>query len=143
MPYEFLDNIATADVAFRAWGTTREALIEAAVDALLNATVTELDSVQSALIREITVEADTLEMVVHNFLEELVYLKDAEHLLLRVREASVQDTDEGVQCRAVLRGERIDVTRHDLVADVKAVTFHGFEVCQTSRGWEATVVLDV
>ncbi|MBD0304867.1 MAG: archease, partial [Tolypothrix sp. T3-bin4] len=33
MPYEFLDDVATADIAFRAWGKDLEELFIAAGDA--------------------------------------------------------------------------------------------------------------
>ncbi|NTV43837.1 MAG: archease, partial [Syntrophobacteraceae bacterium] len=40
-------------------------------------------------------------------------------------------------------GEKIDPDRHDLIVDVKAVTFHHFRVEQTRHGWEAMVILDL
>ena len=44
---------------------------------------------------------------------------------------------------AVLAGERIDPERHELLADVKAVTFHDLRVERTATGWDAHVTLDV
>ena len=45
---------------------------------------------------------------------------------------------------AELRGEPIDGTRHELAADVKAVTLHGLKVAPArGGGWEAEVTLDV
>jgi SHS2 domain-containing protein len=43
----------------------------------------------------------------------------------------------------VLAGEELDMNRHDLVVDVKAVTLHQFRVEKTDRGWEAFVILDI
>jgi SHS2 domain-containing protein len=45
---------------------------------------------------------------------------------------------------ATVRGEPIDPKRHALRADVKAVTYHQFEVVQTETGgWKARVVVDI
>ena len=45
---------------------------------------------------------------------------------------------------ASVRGEPIDPKRHALRADVKAVTYHQFEVVQTETGgWKARVVVDI
>ena len=45
--------------------------------------------------------------------------------------------------QAVLTGERIDPKRHELVADVKAVTLHDLRVERSATGWDAHVTLDV
>jgi SHS2 domain-containing protein len=44
---------------------------------------------------------------------------------------------------AVVAGEVIDPARHQIQHHVKAVTYHRASVRQTSRGWEATVIVDV
>ncbi|MBI4793908.1 MAG: archease, partial [Deltaproteobacteria bacterium] len=36
MPFEYLDDVATSDVAFQAWGETVEELFVAAADAVMN-----------------------------------------------------------------------------------------------------------
>ena len=46
MPYEFLDDIAIADIAFTAWGPTLEETFVAAADAVVSAMVDNLDSIQ-------------------------------------------------------------------------------------------------
>ena len=44
-PYRYLEEIATADVAFEAWGATREEAFLAAADATLNTMVEEIGTV--------------------------------------------------------------------------------------------------
>jgi len=46
---------------------------------------------------------------------------------------------EGGHLDAVLRGEAIDLERHDLRIEVKAVTWHDFEFRTTPRGLEARI----
>ena len=143
MGYEFLDDIATADIAFRVWGASREALFTEAAEAVLASTVVDVESVWPKVRRAISVDAETFDLLLHAFLQELIYLKDAEQLLLRVCEVTFSRPGDGWRATACGRGETIDARRHELLADIKAVTFYRFTVGETAFGWEATVVLDI
>ena len=83
-----------------------------------------------------------LELLLVRFLNELVYLRDAEDLLLHAERIEIARGD-GARLRGELAGERIDRNRHDLATDVKAATAHGLSVAQTSEGWTASATLDV
>jgi SHS2 domain-containing protein len=76
-------------------------------------------------------------------LQELIYFKDAEQLLLRVRDAGIEKRDEQYFVTAEAAGERLDAARHHQRADVKAVTLHDFSVQKKDDGWKATVLLDI
>jgi SHS2 domain-containing protein len=141
VPYEFLDDGVTSDVTFHAWGASLEELFSAAADATLNVMVRSVESVRPLETRSASVEADALDLLLMRFLDELVYRKDVEELLLRAKEVRVDTERNRVQ--AVLTGERIDPKRHELVADVKAVTLHDLRVERTETGWDAHVTLDV
>ena len=94
--------------------------------------------------RAIRLEESEPDLLLYRFLEELVYFKDAEGLLLRVPEVRVRGGDGGAfVLEAEGRGEPLDPARHQLQVDVKAVTLHRLRVERTGRGWEAFVVLDV
>ncbi|HZL97570.1 MAG TPA: archease [Terriglobales bacterium] len=141
--YRYLEEIATADVAFEAWGATPEDTFLAAADATLNTMVEEIGTVASREHREIAVAADGLDLLLFELLQELVYYKDAERLLLRVRDLRIEETGDGYRLRAEGWGETIDPDRHGLLADVKAVTLHRLVVERIPDGWRAVVVLDV
>ena len=40
-------------------------------------------------------------------------------------------------------GEAIDVSRHRLAHEVKAITYHGLNVSKTADGWSAEVIVDI
>lgn len=143
MSYRYLEDIATADAAFEAWGDTPEALFADSADALLNVMVDDIAAIQPEITRGIELSDDSLEMLLLVFLEELVYLKDAEQLLLRPERVQVHEHDGSWHLSARMAGEKIDASRHALSADVKAVTLYRFSVRQTETGWNATVVLDI
>jgi SHS2 domain-containing protein len=142
-PYRYLEEIATADVAFEAWGATKEDTFLAAADATLNTMVEDIGAVAPKEHREISSVADTLDLLLFELLQELVYYKDAERLLLRVRDLRIEETGSGYRLHAEAIGETIDPDRHRLLADVKAVTLHRLVVEGTPDGWHTIVVLDV
>jgi SHS2 domain-containing protein len=141
--YRYLEGIATADVAFEARGATAEATFLAAADATLNTMVEEIGTVAPREVREISVAAVSLDLLLFELLQELVYHKDAGRLLLRVRDLRIEETGDGYSLRAEGWGETIDPGRHGLLADVKGVTLHRLVVEKTADGWRAVVVLDV
>lgn len=145
MQYEYLDDAATADIAFIARAGRLEELFTAAAEATVNVMVEDLDSIRPAERREIALEAEALDMLLFALLQELIYLKDAEGLLLRVSGVTL-DLEAGRQrLRAVALGEPLDLSRHRTRVDVKAVTLHRFSVERLAAegGWQAYVILDI
>ena len=142
-PYRYLEEIATADVAFEARGVTLEETFLAAADATLNTMVEEIGTVAPLERRVFSLAADSLDLLLLELLQELVYHKDADRLLLRVRDLRIEETGSGVRLHADAYGETIDRGKHPLLADVKAVTLHRLSVEKTLSGWRAVVVLDV
>ena len=143
MPYRYLDEIATADAAFKAWGDTIETMFSAAADATLNVMVSELDTIAPIEHRTLEVAAEELDMLLFQLLQEIIFYKDAEQLLLRVAGIRIEKKDGQLLLTAEVSGEALQPKKHDLIVDVKAVTLHRFKVEETSRGWEALVILDV
>jgi SHS2 domain-containing protein len=146
MPYHYLEDVGTADIVFEATGRDLPELFVAAADATINVMIDNLDAIEARETRRIELSNDNIEMLLFDFLQELIYFKDAWRLLLRVREAQVDQEDETYFLNAKLAGERLDDTRHQQRADVKAVTLHGFSVEKQDppeAGWKARVLLDI
>ena len=143
MPYRFIDDIATADIAFEAFGATLEEVFAAAAEALLDAMLNNPEALDIAKRENLILEAESAEMLLFDFLQELVFLKDRDQALLRAEEVVVAPHGDGYRLQAVLSGERLDYARHDLVVDVKAVTMHQFKLVPAENGWQARVVVDI
>ena len=45
--------------------------------------------------------------------------------------------------QASVLGEKVDLERHTIYTEIKAVTFHGLSIEQRESGWEATVIFDM
>ena len=145
MTYRFLDDAPPADVGFVASGATLGDCFRAAAEATAAAMIADPEVLERRERREVRVENESLELALVKLLDEIVYYKDAEGLLLRASEVSVRQSADGSKwiVQAALEGEPIDPERHELTGDVKAVTVHRLAVRHTDAGWEATVVLDV
>ena len=143
MPYQYLEDIGTADIAFEATSRDLPELFSASADATMNVMVDNLDAIESRETRQIELENDNIEMLLFDFLQEFIYFKDAKRLLLRAREIQIEQKDETYSLKSKVVGEQLDDTRHQQRADVKAVTLHGFSVEKRDGGWKAKVLLDI
>jgi SHS2 domain-containing protein len=142
VPYEYVEDV-TSDITFRASGATLDELFAAAVDATTAAMLPALASLQQRERRDVSFEAEALDLLLLRVLDELIFLKDSEGLLLRTEAVQVDDRDRCCRAQVTFAGERIDRRRHELAADVKAATLYGLRVEQTNGRWLAQVTLDV
>jgi protein archease len=143
MPYRFLDDVAIADVAFQAEGRTLRELLESAALATTDTMIRNREALAQTLIKCFEVEAPDLEMLLYRFLQELVFLKDAERLLFSRFELDPVEGTSSWHLRVRAFGDEIAPEKHELLADVKAVSLHDFSVHQTLDGWRAEVIVDV
>ena len=143
MPYHYLEEIGTADIAFEATGRDLPELFSGAADATMNVMIDNLDAIEPRETRYVELSSDEIDMLLFDFLQELIYFKDAERLLLRVRDVRIEQRDEKYFLKAEAAGEPLDAARHHQRADVKAVTIHDFSVEKENDRWKATVLLDI
>jgi len=143
MPYEFLEDVATADIAFMARGETLEETFRAAAEATLNVMIEEIEAIRPEERRELRLENPEVDLLLFDFLQEFIYYNDAENLMLRVERLKIEEDGKKFTLRATAQGERLNPERHLLRVDVKAVTLHQFRVEKTGAGWEAHVILDI
>lgn len=143
MPYTYLEDVGTADIAFEATGRDLPELFTAAADATINVMIDNLDAIEPRETRQIKLSSDKIDMLLFDFLQELIYFKDAKRLLLRARETQIDQKGEAYFLKAKVAGEQLDDTRHLQRADVKAVTLHGFSVEKQDSEWKAKVLLDI
>jgi SHS2 domain-containing protein len=143
MPYRFLEDVAIADVAFEAEGGTLEELLQSAALALTDTMVRDREQMEQTVIRCFDVKAESLELLLYRFLQELIFLKDADRLLFSRFELDVVQGIPTHFLRVRAFGDEISLEKYEHLADVKAVSLHNFSVQRTAGGWRAEVVLDV
>ncbi len=143
MPYKFLEDISIADVAFEAEGKTLEELFKEAALAVTNTMVKDVRTIEQKTSKNIEVGAENVEMLLFHFLQELIFYKDAELLLFNKFDLAIEQKNSTWRLRGKASGEQISGDKHQLLVDVKAVSLHNFKIEETSRGWRATVIIDV
>jgi SHS2 domain-containing protein len=144
MPFEYLEDIAIADIAFHAWGKDLAELFQVAGDAVVNTMIENLEEIIPQTSRTFNLENEALDMLLFNFLEEFIYYKDSEQLLLRAQQVQIENKDGNYYLTALAQGETLDPERHHQRVDVKAVTLHRFALEKIADGgWTALVILDI
>src|SRR6266481_4368952 len=128
MPYHYLEEIGTADIAFEATGRDLPELFMAAADATMNVMIDNLDALEPRETRHIELVNDKLDMLLFDFSQEFVYFQDAQRVLLRVREVAIDEKDGEFFVKARRGGEVLHAARHQQGADVRAVRLDGCSV---------------
>jgi SHS2 domain-containing protein len=135
--YEFFEH--TADLGLRVRSADLDGLFAEAARALFAAVVEDADSVRPAESRTLELTGTDRDYLLFDWLKALLYLFDAEHLLLCRFDVHV--AADGV--KAKVWGEPLDLARHEPGHEVKAITYHGLRVEQTPDGWLAEVIVDI
>ncbi len=141
MTFRILEDLATADIAFEATGKSIEEMFKSAALALSSVMV-KLDTIVPDTKKEIEVNAKDAETLLVNFLNEIIFIKDAELLLFSKYHVEIKK-DGRYKLKADMMGEKIDMGKHTLGVDVKAVTYHLLEVKEEKGDWKARVILDI
>ncbi|MBI1969675.1 archease [Candidatus Woesearchaeota archaeon] len=139
--FKFLEDIATADIAFQAYGKTLEELFQNAALAVSESMV-NTKQIKGKVKKELSFTADTLDNLLFDFLSEIIFLKDSDGLLFSQFDLTITE-NKTKKLKAVLHGEPLNPQKQELRADVKAVTLHMFEIKKTAKGFEAMVILDI
>ena len=138
-----LEGLTLADAAFRAEEADLEELFRTAWRATLELMLPDPSTLRARERRRIALANPAVDLLLFDFLGELIYYKDAEGLLLGLEGLVIRGGPDGYGLEAQAAGETADPARHALGVDVKAVTLHRLAVELTPEGWQATVVLDV
>ena len=140
MPFRFIEDIAIADVALEATGKNLTELFKSAAQAVIESMVNP-KTVKPAIEKEIKKKEKAVEKLLFEFLEEIVYLKDAESMVFH--DIKVKVNEKKLEATATLRGDKIKPEKQELHQDVKAVTMHYYLVEKKDNKWKTVVVLDI
>lgn len=135
--YETFDH--TADLGLRIRAADLNTLFAEAGRALFSALVENPDAILPNQRLDLAIAGSDREYLLFDWLKELLYRFEVEHLLLT--RFSVTVGTGGLQGSAW--GETFDAQRHELAHEVKAITYHRLRVEETSDGWLAEVIVDI
>jgi SHS2 domain-containing protein len=135
--YETFEH--TADLGLRASAADLDSLFVEAACGLLSIFVDNPAAVRPQQEIEIRLEGTAYDYLLFDWLSELIYHFETEHLLLCEFQLTVKKSG----LSAIARGELADPQRHQLAHEVKAITYHQLKVEQTSEGWQAELIVDI
>lgn len=135
---EFSLEAHTADVAVAAVGPGLGPLFAAVADGLTAAMCDDLPGGGDRF--AVTARAESLEALLFDYLDELIYQRDVRAVLPCDHRAAVEETANGWQVDASARALPLAAVG---AREVKAVTYSEMAVAETESGWRAYVVLDV
>jgi SHS2 domain-containing protein len=129
----------TADLGLRIRAADLDTLFVEAAQALFTAVVEDLATVQPLKRIDVELQGDDMEYLLFDWLRELLYHFDAEHLLFG--KFAVKVGPDGLTASAW--GEPMDRSRHNMEHEVKAITYHGLRIEKVGDEWEAEVIVDI
>jgi len=132
--YILIDH--TADMMVKAFGKTLEECFANAAFALFDQTV-DLSNIDANEEIDIRVSGIDDEDRLYSFLSEMLFIEDADNLILK--EFDVSFDGEDIICHA--KGEILDRSKHRIRSEVKAVTYHMMEIDRETPS--VTVLFDV
>src|SRR3954466_14843051 len=125
MGYRFIDH--TADVAAELTARSAAELFASAAQALTD-TITELGSVHPSVTQSVTLEAGSLEDLLVDWLNELLYLFEVQNMLVSGAAVTLRDAAGRWHLDAVITGEGYEPSRHPYRVLVKSATYHGLHI---------------
>lgn len=135
--YELIDH--TADFGIRVFGADPQELFANAAHALFDI-VTDIDGLETAETITLQIAGDDWADLMVNWLRELLYLfNGSEKLVRRVRILSLSESS----LHATVGVDTFDPDRHEIKAEIKAVTYHQIHVGRRPAGWEAKIIFDI
>jgi SHS2 domain-containing protein len=129
----------TADLGLRVAAENLETLFADAARGLFSVIVANLDEVRPVQEKQVHVRGTARDYLLFDWLSELLYIFETERLVLSKFAVRISDAE----LRATASGELLDPTRHVPAHEVKAITYHGLKVEQTTSGWQAEVIVDI
>ena len=122
--FTFLEDEATADVAFIAKGNDKAEMIQNSCIALTSV-MTEIDLISKTITFKKEFVAEDIIGLVYDVLNHLLYLFDAEDMLFSFFNINLNEKFNSLVLTA--DGEKYDPEKHVMKTHIKAVTFFGMK----------------
>ena len=139
--FEYLEDIATADVAIRAYGKSMEEMFANAALAMENLIV-DIDKIKDVEKRSVEVHGTDYYALLYQWLEELLIFFDTELMLFRRFDIKIkQEGDEFILYGTAYGQELSDDM--EIKHEIKAITYHQMGIEKTKDGFMCQFILDL
>ena len=135
--YELIDH--TADVGVKAYGKTISEAFENVAKAMFDI-ITDNSEIESIGQYDIKLEAPDIEQLLVDWLSELLFLNSAKNLVFGFFKVNLDEKKNSLS--ATVFGEKYDISKHKIGAEIKAVTYHMLEV-NNKKPFHVKVLFDI
>ena len=142
MSYEYLEDIATADIAFEARGKTIAEAFGNAAKATFNI-ITDIKNIKRETEKSLILETEDLESLLFEWIDNLLFYWDSENLVFSVFDIGIEKTENGYKLKAIVKGEKFDPGKHTVKQNVKSPTYHLMKIRQEKGEWKLRMVIDI
>lgn len=136
MAYKFLEH--TADIKFIAKNKNLEGLFLDAIEAIIFI-VKENQVIKENIKAPIKIRENSIEKLLHNFLEEVIFLLDSKNFVIsKVEKLKINEKDFSLSC--VFSGDNI--LNYEISNGIKAITYNSLKL-EHDKEWLFECVVDI
>lgn len=135
--FEIIDH--TADIGIIAYGTDMKQVFANAALGLFSL-MADLDDLKETVQREVHLSAEDMEVLLVEWLNELIYICDVEHTIFKRFEI---DKLSNTEIKATCFGEKIRPGHHRLKREIKAATYHMLRINKEDSSYKVQVIFDI
>jgi len=138
--YELIDH--TADLSIKVYGKDLEELLKNCSAAMMDV-ICDLNTIELKNQYSVSSSGNSEEELLVNLLQELLYLHEVKKLLFCKFEFKINDNIKNREVEGFVWGEEINFSRHDLLNDIKAVTYSDLKVEHKNGKLSAKITFDI
>lgn len=135
--FEIIDH--TADISIIAYGANIKQFFSNAALGLFSLII-EVEDIKENLQRDIKISSQDRESLLVEWLNELLYLFDVEHIVFR-RFKFDKLNYNNLEARCF--GDRINLREQKIKREVKAATYHMLAISKENNGYKAQIIFDI
>lgn len=129
----------TADIGIIAYGVNLKEVFTNAAYGMFSL-ITDLDKVNKNIKINIYVKSENLNELLVIWLSELLYYHVVEDIFFTDFKIKTLN-EKSIQATAC--GEEYDPERHEIMREIKIVTYHNLEIERENKRWKAQIIFDV
>ncbi len=138
MKYKLLSH--TADIKFAVSGKTINEIFENSVLAL-SEFISKSKKINSSIKKEFIISAKDNEELFYKFIDELIYLLDAENFVCSKAKIKIEKEKDRISLNAVTYGDK--TKNYKDLESLKAATYSEMYIKKDKNGWRAQAVVDI
>lgn len=142
-PFNYIEDIAIADIAVEAYGKTLEKAFENIGKGVMNI-ISDISKINKNVSIDIDIKSEDLKSLLYDFINEILYHMDSKSLIFSdVNVIEIKNIQNGYLLKAEIFGQKMD-KNIPIKCEVKAPTYHEMLIKKVSSGkYYIRMVVDI